>query len=174
MPCRCALRGIVAAIAVAAATGTAQAQERERRPIAIEGMVGWAGFVDDATIEHTVFGGALVVPLTPRTSVGPEFMYMIGPGTDRDTFIIGSIWFDVLRPRPHAYVTPYLVAGGGYMHHSNEYAGRPFSAGEGAFSAGGGLRAYLGDRVYAGADVRIGWELHLRLAANVGIRLSAR
>lgn len=172
MPCRCALKGILAAIVLAAAAGTAQAQERP--PIAIEGTVGWAGFVDDATIEHTVFGGALVIPLTPRISVGPEFMYMAGPGSDRDMFVIGSIWFDFLSPRPHAYVTPYVVAGGGFMHHSNEFAGRAFSAGEGAFSAGGGLRAYLGDRVYAGADVRVGWELHLRVAATVGVRLAAR
>ena len=172
MPCRNALRGIVAAMIVAAAAGTARAQER--RLMAIEGTVGWAGFVDDATIEHTVFGGALVVPLTPRTSVGPEFMYMVGPGSDRDMFVIGSIWFDFLSPRPHAYVTPYVVAGGGYMRHSNEFAGRTFSSGEGAFSAGGGVRAYLGDCVYAGADVRVGWELHLRMAAHVGIHLSAR
>jgi hypothetical protein len=157
------------ALLVAAAAGTAAAQER--RPMTIEGTVGWAGFVDDATIEHTVFGGALLVPLTPRTSVGPEFMYMAGPGSDRDRFVIGSIWFDALTPRAGTYVTPYLVAGAGYMRHTDEFSGRSFSSGEGAFSAGGGVRAYLGDRVYAGADVRVGWELHLRAAAHVGIRL---
>jgi hypothetical protein len=112
---------------VAALTGTAWAQEQGRRPMAIEGTVGWAGFVDDATIEHTVVGGALLVPLTPRISVGPEVMYMIGPGSDRDTIVIGSIWFDFLRPRPGTYATPYVVAGGGFLHHSNEFGGRAFS-----------------------------------------------
>ena len=173
MPGRYALRGIVAAMVLAALAGTAGAQGR--RPMAVEGTVGWAGFVDDATIEHTVFGGALIVPLTPRTSVGPEFMYMVGPHTDRDWFVLGTIWFDFLNPRPHTYVTPYVVAGGGYMHHSNTFFDTTFSGGEGAFSAARRVRAYLGDRVYAGADVRVGWELHLRMAAHVGVRLpSAR
>jgi len=165
---RRALLWMTAAVVI---LGAAEARAQDRPPVAIEGTVGWAGFVDDATKEHTVFGGALRVPLTPRTSIGPEFMYMVGPDTDRDTFVIGSIWFDVLSPRPGTYVTPYFVGGAGFMRHSDEFRGQTFSSGEGAFSAGGGVRAYLGDRLYAGADLRIGWELHLRAAVHVGIAL---
>jgi hypothetical protein len=37
----------------------------QARPIAVEATVGWAVFVDDATIEHTVFGGGVRIPV-PR------------------------------------------------------------------------------------------------------------
>jgi len=158
-------------LVVAIVLGAREARAQERLPWGIEGTVGWAGLVDDESKAHTVFGGALRVPLTPRTSVGPEFMYMVGPGTDRDSFVIGSVWFDLLPPRPGTYVTPYVVGGAGFMRHSNDFLGETFSSGERAFSAGGGVRAYFGDRLYAGADLRIGWELHLRAAVHVGIAL---
>jgi hypothetical protein len=38
--------------------------------------------------------------------------------------------------------------------------------------AGGGIRAAVADRVYAGVDVRVGWELHVRFNAIVGVRLA--
>ena len=49
-----------------------------RPPAAIEFLAGHAGFADDATIEHSVFGGAGRVYVTPRLSVGPEITYMRG------------------------------------------------------------------------------------------------
>lgn len=164
-----ALRWLVAAGILLVAV-EAQAQETGP-PITLEGTVGWAGFVDDSTIEHTVYGGAVRVGVTPRISLGPEFMYMVGPGSDRDTFLLGTIWFDLLTPRPDRYVLPYVVAAGGYMHHSNGFAGQSFSGSEGAFSGGAGVRVRFNDRVYAGVDARLGWELHLRLAGHVGVRL---
>jgi hypothetical protein len=44
-------------------------------------------------------------------------------------------------------------------------------ASEGAFTAGGGVRAYLGDRAFVGVDARVGWELHVRINGLVGISL---
>ena len=55
------------------------AQDRPRA--ALEFSRGWAGFVDDATIHHAVFGGAARFYVTPRISVGPELVYMVGPIT---------------------------------------------------------------------------------------------
>ena len=37
----------------------------------IEILAGHAGFADDATIEHSVIGGAARVYVTPRISLGP-------------------------------------------------------------------------------------------------------
>ena len=91
-------------------TGTDEARA-QGRPVAVEGTVGWAGFVDDATIHHGVFGGGARISLSPRISVGPEIAYMVGPDDDR---------------------------------------------------------------VYVGADVRIGWELHLRSTAHVGVTWPGR
>ena len=70
-----------------------------RPPAAIEFLAGHAGFADDATIEHSVFGGAGRVYVTPRLSVGPEITYMRGPREDRDWFFLGNLTFDILRPR---------------------------------------------------------------------------
>ena len=51
------------------------------------------------------------------------------------------------------------------------FPGDTFTSREGALTAGGGLRARLGDRVSAGVDVRVGWELHVRAGASIGIAL---
>jgi hypothetical protein len=111
------------------------------------------------------------IPFASRLSAGPEFSYMWGPGRDRDWFALGSLWFDIVRETPRTPVVPYLVVGGGYMHHDDGFGGDPH---EGSFTGGGGLRARLSDRVYVGGDVRLGWELHLRVAAHVGVRPPVR
>ena len=75
------------------------------------------------------------------------------------SFSPGNLTFDVLpprngKPRP---ITPF-----------GPFA---FTSYEGAFTAGGGVRGWLTDRVYALADVRCGWELHMRVNAGIGIGL---
>ena len=75
------------------------------------------------------------------------------------SFSPGNLTFDVLpprngKPRP---ITPF-----------GPFA---FTSYEGAFTAGGGVRGWLTDRVYALADVRFGWELHARVNAGIGIGL---
>jgi hypothetical protein len=69
-------------------------------------------------------------------------------------------------------VTPFFVAGGGLFHHSDRFPGSSFSSSEGAFTAGGGVRGWLNDRVYVAGDFRFGWELHYRIAGTIGIALS--
>ena len=51
------------------------------------------------------------------------------------------------------------------------FFGDTFTSTEGAFTAGGGLRTRVGDRVSIGVDARVGWELHLRVGGFVGIAL---
>jgi hypothetical protein len=164
----------MAMVAMLAATaGTAAAQTG--RPVAVEGTVGWAGFVDDATIHHRVVGGGVRIPIgVDRLSVGPEIVYMRGPRTDRDVFVLGSLWIDLRRERPGAQAVPYVVVGGGIMRHSDDFAFGTYTTSEGSFTAGGGIRVHATDRVYVGGDVRLGWELHLRATAHVGVRFPAR
>ena len=137
---------------------------------AVELIAGYAGFVDDATVDHSVIGGAARVYASPRLSLGPEVLYMRGPGFDRDLFVTGNVTFDVIgrygrRPR----VIPFLVAGAGVMRHSDRFGTATFKSSEGAFTAGGGVRALVTDRVLVGGDARCGWELHCRVAAVVGV-----
>ena len=164
---RARLSTLIVAVALA---GASEARGQDAPPIAVEATAGWAGFVDDATKHHAVYGGGARVPLTPRISVGPEVAYMVGPDGDRDLFVLGSLWFDLLSPDGAPPVTPYVVVGGGYMAHRDATGrGRYAWSHEGAFTAGGGARVRIGDRVYVGGDVRIGWELHLRTTAHVGV-----
>jgi hypothetical protein len=46
-----------------------------------------------------------------------------------------------------------------------------FTATEGGFTAGGGVRRLVGNRVTVGVETRIGWETHLRVNGLVGVQL---
>jgi hypothetical protein len=155
-------------------TGSASAQTFDARPLpVVEFLAGYAGFVDDATIDHTIFGAAARIYLTPRLAVGPELVYMRGPNSDRAFYLTGNLTFDVLPPhegRPRR-VSPFLVAGGGFFQHRDQIGPFDFTSYEGAFTAGGGVRGWITDRVYAFGDFRVGWELHARVNAGVGMAL---
>ena len=157
-------RMALALVFVCAGGAAASAQDRSPR---IEGTAGHAAFVDEDPIDHFMFGGAARLALTPRLSVGPEVVYMIGPGADRDLFVTGNVWFDLLRPGAGRRVTPYVVAGGGFMRHRDEFI-TDFTSTEGAFTGGVGLRIALHDRWYIAPEARLGWETHSRLTASVG------
>ena len=94
----------------------------------IESPIGWAAFIDDAVIDHGVFGASARVYLTRRVSVGPEIVYMVGPGTDRDLFLTGNVMLD-LRPvdRRRSRYTPFLVAGAGLFQNRSRLRGAPSS-----------------------------------------------
>ena len=87
--------------------------------------------------------------------------------------VTGNLTFDLLAPRNGVpRFTPFIVVGGGLFRTSEGFANRPpFSATEGAFTVGGGIRAPQNDRVGAGIDVCLGWEPHLRITGFVSVRL---
>jgi len=65
-----------------------------------------------------------------------------------------------------------IVAGGGLFQTRERFPVGTFTSSEGAFTAGGGVRAALGQRVTVGVDTRVGWELHLRVSGLIGVRLT--
>jgi len=149
------------------------AASAQDRPGAIELSSGWAGFADDSVIHHGLIGGAARFYASRRLSIGPELVYLIGPGSDRDLMLTGNLTFDLLGPTGTGArrATPYLVAGIGLLRHTNDFYGQRFASTEGAFTAGGGVRVFLTDRLYIAPEARVGWELHLRIGATVGLRL---
>jgi len=164
--------GLTVAITLAAASAAfAQSSSTAADPTATaEFIAGYAGFVDDATIDHALVGGAARWYVTPRLSVGPEIVYLRGPASDRDLFVTGNLTYDLAGSygrTPRAI--PFLVAGAGFMRHSDAFGGRTFSSGEGAFTAGGGVRVRVTARTFVAGDARCGWELHCRLTGNVGV-----
>jgi hypothetical protein len=138
---------------------------------AIDIVGGYAGFIDEALVDHAVVSTTVRYYLTRRVSIGPELVYMVGPGDDRDLFLTGNLVFDFLgaaAPRSPA-VIPYVVVGGGLMRHSNRFGGRTSSGVEGAWTAGGGVRIRVTDRVYAIGEFRVGWEPHVRTTGGVSV-----
>jgi hypothetical protein len=148
----------------------AAAQERPS-PVA-ELHAGALVFADDGFPRENFIGGAGRFYVLPRISVGPEIAYI--SGVDHSHLMLtGNMTFDLLGPangRP-AKVTPFVVAGAGLFRTRQQFTRGIFTHTEGAFTAGGGVRARVGDVVTVGGEVRIGWELHLRFNAVVGVRL---
>jgi hypothetical protein len=148
--------------------GTAEAQsEAPTANVTFTG--GYVGFVDESLINHVVIGGGVEWVLTPRVAIGPEVLYMVGPESDRDLFVLGVARFGILPfSRP---VVPFATVGGGFMAHWDRFGSQTFSSSEGAFVFGGGVRVAVTRNVYVAPEFTVGWELHMRASANVGIRL---
>jgi len=75
----------------------------------------------------------------------------------------------VLPQATHPAATPFLVAGAGMFQTHETFFDDAVTSSEGAFTAGGGIRSRLGDRVSVGVDARVGWELHIRIGGFVAI-----
>ena len=148
------------------------ASAQERPALALETSLGWAEFVDNSTKHHGVLGGGARFYLTPRLAVGPEVVYMAGPGDIRIFMLTGNLSFDLLSTSANGppRLNPYLVAGGGLFQHRDEFPRGTFTSNEDAFTAGGGMRVFLTDRVYIAPEWRVGWELHLRTTVAIGFQ----
>ena len=127
------------------------------------------GVVAFTEATESFIGGAARFYVSPRISLGPEVAYISGD-SHQHLVLTGNLTFDFLSQRR---VTPFVLAGGGIFHTREEFRfiNSTSTHTEGAFTAGGGIRALLGNRVTVGTDVRVGWELHVRLSGTIGIRL---
>jgi hypothetical protein len=146
---------------------TARAQER---PLFAEGTVGYAAFVDESPEHFVLFAAALRQHLTPRLSVGPEFVVMErGEGIrDRAVMLTGNVVFDVLDVGGNRHrVTPFLVGGLGGFWIRERLPGGAFWGNDPAFTTGVGVRARVSERVLVSAEYRVGWELHQRISGTL-------
>jgi hypothetical protein len=161
------IRAAVIAILSCLLPELARAQSAAVPAVTVGG--GWAGFADEGLINHGVFGaGAEWVP-AQRLSIGPELLYMIGPRDDRDLFLLGVARIGILPLQSR--VAPFVTLGGGMMTHFSRFGAESFSSTEGAFIFGGGVRFNASPRVFVAPEFTLGWEPHMRVAINVGIRL---
>ena len=148
------------------------AAAQDRPGPAAEFAAGWVGFADDGIVSETLVGGAVRVYLRPRISVGPEIVYIHGRNHSH-LIATGNVTWDLLAPTNgrQPSIGPFLVVGGGMFQTRDQFVAGTFTSTEGAFTAGGGVRAAVGDRVFVGIETRVGWELHLRLNGSIGLRL---
>jgi hypothetical protein len=163
----------VVAIALLGAPFARPAAAQARPGPVVEIAAGSLLFADDGVVTEGFVGGAGRVYVLPRISIGPEIAYVRGSNHSH-LMLTGNVTFDLLRPvngEPRL-VTPFAVVGGGLFRTRQRFPNNEvFTSSDGAFTAGGGVRARLGKRVTLGAEARIGWELHLRLNGLVGVRL---
>jgi hypothetical protein len=130
---------------------------------------GHADFLDDGRIGHDVLGGGVEWVLTRHIAVGPEVLFMSGPGEDTDLFVLGVARVGIMSLRSR--VAPFVTAGGGLMTHSDGYAGVSYASTEGAFVFGGGVRINATAHIYIAPEFTFGWEPHMRYSVTVGVRL---
>lgn len=165
-------RLVIAALALLAPPTVGIAAAQNRPPLAAEFAAGWVGFADDGIVSEAMAGGGARWYLSPRIAIGPEVIYV--DGTNHSHLVVtGNVTWDLFAPpnsRP-GEVTPFLVGGVGVFRTRESFFTGPFTSNEGAFTAGGGVRAPVSDRVFVGIDARIGWELHIRVNGVVGVQL---
>ncbi len=164
-----------AVLAVVAGAGPAWAQSAPTGPrVTVEAQGGWLGFADESVVNHGMLGVALPVALGRRLEVGPEVVYAVGPGSDRELVATGNVWVRLATIESAdggASFSPFLVGAYGVMRHSNRFGTRDFSSTEPTGSVGVGLRIAGNDRWYVAPEWRVGVELHMRVSVSVGIRL---
>ncbi len=145
---------------------------QERPSPAAEFAAGTLLFPDDAIVRERFVGGAGRFYVTPQISVGPEIAYISGTNHSH-LMVTGNVTIDMLGPvngEPRA-VTPFVVAGAGLFRTRESFPRGTFSSTEGAFTAGGGVRALIGKHLIVGGEVRVGWELHIRVNGLIGLQL---
>ena len=165
------LLAMIATLAVfGLAASPASAQERPAPVAEVHG--GTLLFADDSVVKENFIGGAGRFYVQPRVSIGPEIAYISG-SRHSHLMLTANLTFDLLSPvnGQQRQVTPFVVAGGGLFQTREQFPRENFTHTEGAFTAGGGVRARVGSVVTLGAEARIGWELHIRISALLGVRL---
>lgn len=150
----------------------APAAAQDRQPPSLDLFAGTTGFADDGIVNEGSLGAAGRWYVSRRLSAGPEFTFVFGESHSH-RILTANLMFEFRGPAPHGRprLTPYVVIGGGVFNTADSFSGEAFNSYEGAFTAGGGVRAPIGDRASIGADVRMGWEPHIRLTGFVSTRL---
>ena len=148
------------------------ARAQERPGPAVDLSAGWVGFADDGIVGEGLVGGAARWYLYPRISIGPEIVYLSGDNHSH-MILTANVTWDLVAPLDGRLrrVTPFVVAGGGVFQTRETFFNGTYTSHEGAFTAGGGVRALAGSRATLGVEARAGWELHLRISALIGVRL---
>jgi hypothetical protein len=135
---------------------------------------GWTGVVDDSTKNYLVLGGSLLKQVTPRLRFGPELTVLRNASliTDRVIVVTANVTYDLRKSAPDVRggVVPFLVGGGGVMFGRDRVNNGPFWWRDPAFTGGLGVRVSLNDMAEVGAEYRLGWELHQRVTASLGMK----
>jgi hypothetical protein len=149
------------------------ASAQERPGLAVEFEAGALLFADDGIVTEGFVGGSARVYVLPRISLGPEIAFIRGDNHDH-LMLTGNVMLDLVPPvnGDPQLVTPFVVLGAGLFQTRESFLdNETFTSSEGAFTAGGGVRGLVGERMILGVEARVGWELHVRVNAILGVHL---
>jgi Outer membrane protein beta-barrel domain len=129
-------------------------------------VIGTSAFLDEEIpFDHFVVGASMRFGLTKKLSVEPQFLYMSGPGSDRDYTLTGNISYNLLStPR----FSVYAVGGGGLIRHTQRFSDIDFSVNEWTVNGGLGVRLRLAERFFIAPEFRFGWEPLLSTQVGIG------
>jgi len=134
-----------------------------------EASAGWAGLVDEATKNYRLVGGTVRRHVSPRVTIGPEFVIMSNSDLlrDRTVMLTGNVVFDAA---PDARTSAFATGGLGMFWGREQLRDGPYWSSDPAFTAGGGLRQHVTESIAVGGEYRIGWELHQRVSGFASVR----
>ena len=136
-------------------------QDRPEDRVQVRGLFGSAVFLESPT--HKAVGAAADFRLVAGLRLGPEVIYHIGPGQDRDITSTLLVSYDFRRLKR---VTPFITGGVGLLHHQE---GR-WSWNSYTMGGGGGLKIAISRRLFVTGEVRAGWEPIGRAMGGIGYR----
>ena len=156
------MRTIPAAIIIALCVSV-MAHAQEDRPedrVQVRGLVGGSAFFESQT--HTALGGTVDFRLAGGLRLGPEVIYHIGPGQDRDITSMALVSYEFRRLKR---VTPFVTGGVGLFHHTEGWSSKSFMVG-----GGGGLKIAITRRLFVVGEGRAGWEPIAQAMVGIGYR----
>jgi hypothetical protein len=140
----------------------ARAQEdRAQGRVEVRGILGTATFYESDP--HDAFGALVDFRLASGLRVGPEILYHIGPGKDRDITSTFLMSYDFRRQKR---VTPFITSGAGVLHHT--YGRSTWTGLTAGF--GGGVKFTISRKLFVAPEVRLGWEPIGRAMVSIGYR----
>jgi hypothetical protein len=138
----------------------------DRPSIDFKLVLGASAFLDEEIpFDHFDIGASMRFGLTKRLSVEPQFLYMSGPGSDRDYTLTGNISYDLLTAPKYSI---YVVGGGGLLHHTEQFSTREFSDNEWTANGGIGVRLRLTEQFFLAPEFRFGTEPLLTTQVGIG------
>lgn len=129
-------------------------------------ILGTSAFLDeDIPFDHFIVGASIRLGLTKKVSIEPQFLYMKGPGSDRDYILTGNISYD-LATGP--WYEAYAVGGGGLIHHTERFQSGGFSVNSWTANGGVGIRFFITERFFVAPEFRFGLEPLLSTQVGIG------
>jgi hypothetical protein len=141
-------------------------ESEQTKNFAVKFIFGTSAFLDEDTpFDHSVFGGSIPIRLTKKLSIEPQFLYMNGPGSDRDITISGNVVYDLVT-KDRASI--FVVGGAGILSNTQRFSRGNFTANDWTANGGIGAKFFISEKFFVSPEFRFGTEPLLTVTAGIG------